>query len=66
MGITGSGKSSFIKALTGRSDIVVGDGLESSNLFQDLTSSPNAIAYNTLTVGLACSNRGCSILSHHH
>ena len=30
MGITGSGKSSFIKALTGCDDIVVGDGLKSS------------------------------------
>ena len=30
MGVTGSGKSSFIKALTGRSDIIVGDGLKSS------------------------------------
>ena len=28
MGITGSGKSSFIKALTGRSDIAVGHSLE--------------------------------------
>ncbi|KAG7008926.1 hypothetical protein G7Y79_00004g015100 [Physcia stellaris] len=30
MGVTGSGKSSFIKALTGRSDIIVGDGLKST------------------------------------
>ncbi|CAF9921427.1 MAG: hypothetical protein HETSPECPRED_004538 [Heterodermia speciosa] len=30
MGITGSGKSSFIKALTGNENIVVGDGLKST------------------------------------
>jgi predicted GTPase len=30
MGVTGSGKSSFIKALTGHNDIVVGHGLTSS------------------------------------
>jgi putative ribosome biogenesis GTPase RsgA len=29
MGMTGAGKSSFIKKLTGNEDIVVGDGLES-------------------------------------
>lgn len=36
MGITGSGKSSFVKALTGRDDIVVGDGLKSSE-YNDLS-----------------------------
>jgi ABC-type proline/glycine betaine transport system ATPase subunit len=36
MGVTGSGKSSFIKALTGRNDIVVGHGLTSSTSQRDL------------------------------
>jgi ribosome biogenesis GTPase A len=35
MGVTGSGKSSFIKALTGRNDIVVGHGLMSSTSQHD-------------------------------
>jgi Fe-S cluster assembly ATPase SufC len=29
MGVTGSGKSSFIRALTGKDDVKVGHGLES-------------------------------------
>lgn len=39
MGQTGAGKSRFIKSITGREDIVVGEGLESGRLIQPWFSS---------------------------
>ena len=59
MGITGSGKSSFIKALTGRADIVVGDGLESSEY---LWVSSQCALLRRLTLCVAYSNRNRTAL----
>jgi len=39
LGVTGSGKSSFIKAITNQNDIVVGDGL-CSGLLPGLKKNP--------------------------
>ena len=65
MGITGSGKSSFIKALTGRTDIVVGDGLESSAYLHGLHLIPHFCS-SILTLCHACSNRNSKVIPHHH
>jgi hypothetical protein len=45
MGVTGSGKSSFVKAVTGRDDIVVGDQLKSSkfDLFRVRWLAPDRV-----------------------
>lgn len=42
MGMTGAGKSSLIKTVTGRDDIVIGHGLKSS-WYSIFTSRPRAL-----------------------
>lgn len=40
LGVTGSGKSSFIKRVTGNEDIVIGDDLNSSNDHENIHEWP--------------------------
>lgn len=62
MGVTGAGKSTFVKSVTGRDDIVVGHGLLSGMFLRSILDRTLILLQKRRALQLIASNMGASIL----